>query len=173
MFQIGRRLRALPLLVAGASLACTPKNDAPVAAPSDSAVTTSTMIGTLEARLSAPQRVTRGAPVKVSVNLFNRGDTTAALHSPGDFPFDVVVQAASNDTVWRYPPPNTLRTLVGQLNPPIAPGESGFYGTMRWDQVDSRGIAVRPGLYNVTAVLLPGPPWGKVSVGPVPVRIDP
>lgn len=65
------------------------------------------------------------------VDVVNRGDTAAAIFLPGGTeypPFDVIVVAASGDTVWREPPPDAAREGSLQINPPIAPGETQPYG---------------------------------------------
>lgn len=164
---------AVPLLATIVVVACAPTKDAPVAAKSDSVVTSTRMLGTLEARLSMPQKLRAGSSVTIAVDLFNRGDTTATLSAPGDYPFDVVVQAAAGDTVWRFPPAGSIRPSIVRLTPAIAPGGSESYGTMRWQPTDSRGRPLSPGVYQVSVVLDAGGPWVNLSVGPVRVNIEP
>jgi hypothetical protein len=163
----------MPLVATIAAVACAPTKDAPVAAKSGSVVTSTRMLGTVEARLSVPQRMPKGASVAIDVDLYNRGDTTATLSAPGDYPFDVVVQAATGDTIWRFPPSGSIRPSIIRLTPAIAPGGSESYGTMRWEQTDSRGRPLPPGRYQVSVVLDAGGPWVGLSIGPVPVTIEP
>ena len=131
-----------------------------------------------------PRRPPKGSSLTIAVDLYNRGDTTATLSAPGDYPFDAVVQAATGDTIWRFPPSGSIRQSILRLTPAIAPGASESYGTMQWDQTDSRGRRVPPGTYQVSVDVQPhlplplprldaGAPWVGVSVGPVRVTIEP
>jgi hypothetical protein len=163
----------MPLVATIAAVACAPTKGAPVAAKSDSVVTSTRALGTLEARLSVPERLPKGSSVIVAVDLYNRGDTTATLSAPGDYPFDLIVQAATSDTVWRFPPAGSIRPSILRLTPPIAPGGSESYGTVRWEPTDSRGRPLSPGVYQVSVVLDAGGPWVNVGVGPVRVNVEP
>jgi len=173
LFMTRTNWRRVSVLVSALMLACESSQNGPPSSPSGSDVSATTLLGPIEAKMVVPARVPKGVPVSVSVNLTNRGDTTAALSISNDLiPFDLVVSRVSGDSVWRRPVPE-LRPLVQVMTPPLAPGATQPLGIGRWDQVDSRGRRVSAGTYEIRVVLWTDSPVANVPIGPVTVQIDP
>lgn len=124
----------------------------------------------LRLALQVPDTVRAGEAVPITLRLTNAGDEPLELELRGrPIAFDVVVEDARGDVVWRR--------LEGEMVPAILqvrtlPPGDGLELTAEWDQRDREGEPVPPGVYTLRGTL-PEARTGPLETPPATLRVLP
>ena len=115
----------------------------------------------LEFQLEIPEQAVYGEPVPMRVTLKNTGDEQVGFNLGGGPPHDFVVAQTDGKGIWDWGCQRFRRQAI--FGKRLEPGE-GIKYSGEWQQVNSRGIPVSPGIYVV---------HGLISFGGTPYRTKP
>ena len=124
------------------------------------------MQGNLQFTLEAAQQVYKtGEPVRMTLTVENTGRQPETLRFSSGQQYDFTVMQAGKE-VWRWSADRFFIQALTQVT--LAPGGKRSFAEF-WPQKDNQGRQVKPGEYQVQAVMTVSGP--RSTVGPVSVTI--